>query len=144
VADSEGGTPELRRLAEAARTKGVMSYDYILACQPERILALLDAAEKYERINTPEIADFLSAVENEALHQRERWSVARDGGKEAADWFWLVGYLAGKALHDVKGKRLHHIITAAAALLNWHAKETGHYAAMRPGIQPPEESHATR
>jgi hypothetical protein len=88
-------------------------------------------AAAYDRINTPEIDDFLSAVKNEALHQRERWGVDQDGGKEPADWFWLVGYLAGKALHDVKGKRLHHIITTGAALLNWHAHAIGAYARMR-------------
>lgn len=98
---------------------------------------LREKADAYDRINTPEIDDFLAAVKNEALHQRERWSVEHDGGKEASDWFWLLGYLAGKALHDVKGKRLHHLITAAASLLNWHGQETGHYAAMRPGILPP-------
>jgi hypothetical protein len=93
---------------------------------------LREKAAAYDRINTPEIDDFLSAVKNEALHQRERWGVDQDGGKEPADWFRLVGYLAGKALHDVKGKRLHHIITTGAALLNWHAHAVGAYARMRP------------
>jgi TnpA family transposase len=76
-------------------------------------------------------------VRNEALHQRERWGVDQDGGKADADWFWLLGYLAGKALHDVNGKRLHHIITSGAALLNWHAHAIGAYARMRPGIEEP-------
>ncbi len=42
----------------------------------------------------------------------------------AADWFWLIGYLAGKALmHALAGDRdkaKHHTISTAAALLNWH------------------------
>jgi hypothetical protein len=152
----------------------------------------------YQAINTPEIHDFLAAVENEALHQRERWGSEHDAGKTDADWFWLIGYLAGKALHAGKGellpryrhvkrggiyeviataedennrgtdlviyrgesdhkifsrpavqfydgrfermaiepndKLLHHIITTAAACLNWHAYKTGSYKAMRPGI----------
>ena len=100
------------------------------------LMALREKAAAYDRINTPEIDDFLSAVKNEALHQRERWGGDQDGGKADADWFWLVGYLAGKALHDVKGKRLHHIITTGAALLNWHAHAIGTYARMRPGIDP--------
>jgi hypothetical protein len=97
----------------------------------ERALSLDDQIKvaAYDRINTPEVDDFLAAVRNEALHQRERWGVEHDGGKTDAEWFWLVGYLAGKALHNVSGKRLHHIITAAAALLNWHGRATGHYAA---------------
>jgi hypothetical protein len=98
---------------------------------------IIQKAAAYDRINTPEIDDFLSAVRNEALHQRERWPSAHDSGKANADWFWLVGYLAGKALHDVNDKRLHHVITAAAALLNWHAALTGSFNAMRPGIEEP-------
>jgi hypothetical protein len=94
-------------------------------------------ADKYDAINTPEIDDFLSAVKNEALHQRERWGAEGDAGKHDADWFWLIGYLAGKAIHQ-PGKILHHIITTAAACLNWHAHKTGHYAKMRPGIEEPE------
>ena len=53
----------------------------------------------------------LEAVE--AAHQRMRWPSEKDAGKTDADWFWLIGYLAGKALHKPE-KRLHHIITAAA------------------------------
>lgn len=96
---------------------------------------VLRKAEAYDRINTPEVDDFLVAVRNEALHQRERWGAKGDAGKTDADWFWLLGYLAGKAMHNVHEKRLHHVITAAAALLNWHSQLTGNYAAMRPGIE---------
>jgi hypothetical protein len=103
----------------------------------DEFLELKRKADAYDRINTPEVDDFLSAVRNEALHQRERWAARGDAGKSDADWFWLVGYLAGKALHNVNDKKLHHVITAAAALLNWHAKLTGNYAAMRPGIEEP-------
>lgn len=156
----------------------------------------------YQAINTPEVADFIKAVEREALHQRERWGVDHDSGKTDADWFWLIGYLAGKALAATKGetlpryrhvknggtyeivsiaedennrgemlvvyrgeddgkiwvrpstqffdgrfeeltpkpreKVLHHIITTAAACLNWHAHALGAYQRMRPGIAPPD------
>lgn len=34
---------------------------------------------------------------------------------------------------------LHHCISSAAALLNWHAHLTGARTAMRPGISPPED-----
>lgn len=102
-------------------------------------------AALYDAINTPEIEEFMSATKNEALHQREKWGVDHDGGKTDADWFWLIGYLAGKALHNPKRddmtfeeSRLHRIITVSAAALNWHAATLGVYARMRPGIKPPE------
>lgn len=110
--------------------------------------------EKLDAINTPEIQDFILAVEREAKHQRLRWGVEHDGGKTDADWFWLIGYLAGKALHNPGPfvpdgvdlellpaykveKQLHRIVTIAAAALNWHSAKLGTYTAMRPGIEPP-------
>lgn len=91
-------------------------------------------------LNTPELIDFARAVQLEGAHQRERWGTDHDAGKTPADWFWLVGYLAGKALHEhLAGntdKALHHVITTAAALANWHAAILG-LTNMRPGIEPP-------
>lgn len=93
-------------------------------------------AIKYQTLSTPEIHDFILAVEREALHQRDRWGADHDAGKADSDWFWLVGYLAGKALSKPE-KALHHIITTAAACLNWHAAKLGTHNKMRPGIDPP-------
>jgi hypothetical protein len=91
----------------------------------------------YRAINTPEIGDFIEAIRREALHQRERWGTKHGAGKTDADWFWLIGYLAGKTLHaKTRDKQLHHIITTAAACLNWHAAKVGAHTAMRPGIDP--------
>lgn len=78
-----------------------------------------------ERVrDSPETADFIRGIQIEVAHQRERWK-ATDPVKTAADWFWLVGYLAGKALHSAmhgdSKKALHHTVTAAAALANWHS-----------------------
>lgn len=92
-------------------------------------------------INTPEILDFTKAVNVEAVHQRERWGSEHDAGKAPSDWFWLIGYVAGKALHaaitgDTK-KLLHHIITTAAVCNNWHAQVLGK-CDMRPGIETPK------
>jgi hypothetical protein len=88
-------------------------------------------------INTPQADDFMRAVSIEAEHQRQRWGNSHDGGKEPADWFWLIGYLAGKALHaHVSGdtaKAEHHVITTAAACANWHQGLFGK-TDMRPGI----------
>ena len=91
-------------------------------------------------VNTPTLHSFRDGVVLEAAHQRERWGSEHDVGKAPADWFWLVGYLAGKALHaQTSGdteKALHHTISTAAALANWHASITGEHTAMRPGIDP--------
>lgn len=102
-------------------------------------------ADERERIlNTPELRDFSKAVTLEALHQRERWGSDHDAGKAPEDWFWLLGYLGGKALHAVKtgnaDKALHHTISTAAALANWHASLLGASDSMRPGINPAEHA----
>lgn len=105
----------------------------------EALVKMHQALNEIDRLkgerDTPELKDFLKGVEIEATHQRERWGTDHDGGKSDADWFWLVGYLAGKALHKPE-KRLHHLITAAAALYNWHLYTLGK-TNMRPGIEPP-------
>lgn len=90
-------------------------------------------------INSPQTTDFLEAVRIEAAYQQERWGSRHDAGKTDADWLWLLGYLASKALHNPGGgldKQLHRIITIAAATANWHAAKLGH-GTMRPGIEPP-------
>lgn len=88
-------------------------------------------------INSPQTADFLEAVRTEAAHQVERWGSEHDEGKTDADWFWLIGYLAGKAIRPAQKeeKVLHHIITTAAACLNWHRHKSGENTKMRPGTQ---------
>lgn len=83
-------------------------------------------------MDTPEQDDFLTASATEAKYQRSRWTDS-DTNKTDSDWFWLVGYLVSKAMHDVRGKRVHHLTAAAAALANWHA------AALERGEHMPEE-----
>lgn len=81
-------------------------------------------------INTPEVEDFLKAVAVEAAHQRDRWKGDHDKLKTDADWYWLIGWLGGKAVmgpHEPDDKRTpeerkkHRIITIAAAAYNWHS-----------------------
>jgi hypothetical protein len=88
-------------------------------------------------INTPHTDDFLKSVSIEAEHQRRRWD---DSGKTPADWFWLVGYLAGKALNALiagdQDKAKHHVITTAAALANWHLVLRGDDAATTVKPEP--------
>jgi hypothetical protein len=93
--------------------------------------------EMRQLINSPEIDGFLRGVHIEAVHQVERWGEASDRAKRPADWFWLVGYLAGKALHAAvsgdRDKALHHCISTAAALYNWHCAIKGVDIRMAPG-----------
>lgn len=78
----------------------------------------------YALINSPETGNFDKGVPLECAHQVQRWGEAHDRSKSAENWYWLVGYLAGKALRaSISGDRekaLHHTISAAAALRNWH------------------------
>ncbi|MCH9637784.1 MAG: hypothetical protein K0U16_07570 [Gammaproteobacteria bacterium] len=93
-------------------------------------------------INTPVTDDFIRGIRLEAAHQIERFGAAHDAGKTPPDWFWLLGYLAGKAVHAAEHgdltKAKHHTISSAAALLNWHRHLSGE-TTIRPGINPPAE-----
>ncbi|TBR76167.1 MAG: hypothetical protein EPN64_09160 [Burkholderiaceae bacterium] len=94
----------------------------------------------HQLINTPQTQDWMRAVDLEAAHQQERWGSAHDAGKAPEDWFWLLGYLSGKALAALKAgdqeKTRHHIISSAAVLRNWHRHIAGELTSMRPGIDP--------
>lgn len=133
IADSEANGP-LRLLGTAFAHLEYRCIE-LLKLEIGRLSALL---------NTPETEDFDKAVLLEAAHQQERWGAAHDAGKNPEDWFWLVGYLAGKALgamkvgDDVKAK--HHCISTVAALRNWHAAIRQGWSFMRPGIS--EEKQA--
>jgi hypothetical protein len=74
-------------------------------------------------INTPQTSDFAHAVVLEAAHQRQIWT-ASDRQKTNDQWYWTIGYLAGKALWNPgeggTEKRLHRIIATAAVACNWH------------------------
>jgi hypothetical protein len=95
-------------------------------------------------INTPHTDDWIEAVKIEAAHQIERWGDDHDIGKEATDWFWLLGWLGGKAVRAVEAgeieKAKHHTISSGAALLNWHRRITGDSTSFRPGIEPPQNN----
>lgn len=69
------------------------------------------------------IMNFLEAVQIEAGYQKIIWP-EQDKTKSAWDWFWALGYLSGKALAAEKAndkvKYLHHLVTSAALLANWH------------------------
>lgn len=116
-----------------------------MICRPPscrcRACLLDENARLKARLNTPEIETFAVGVVAEAQHQRGRFSVDHDAGKSPLDWFWLIGFLAQKAAFAAvagdRDKALHHTISTAAALANWHAALSGHDNGMRPGIEPP-------
>lgn len=123
-------------------TANVHAPAFCIFCERDRLIARVAELEaERSRLAVPEIANFLAGVESEAKHQRSRWASDHDAGKAPEDWFWLLGYLAGKALASVRAgngeKARHHCISSAAALYNWHAAISGESTAMRPGIEPP-------
>lgn len=107
-----------------------------------RTRALL--AEKL--LNSPELHDFARGVVQEAAHQRQRWGTAKDADKSPADWVFLVGHLATRSMMYLQAgnvdKALHHTITTAAALANWHSNISGADTSMWPSLpgQPPAGS----
>jgi len=121
---------ELRQLRRACQVTAQ-------AVTPAEQLAAAELDRLHKAINAPELLDFLRGVHVEAVHQVERWGTAHDRAKRPADWFWLVGYLAGKALHSAVicdiDKALHHCISTAAALYNWHCAIKGVDVRMCPG-----------
>lgn len=74
-------------------------------------------------IGRPYVGAWKDAVVIEAAHQRERWGGDHDARKEPADWFWTLGYLAGKALAaHARGdldKAAHHTVSSGAVLAHW-------------------------
>lgn len=124
---------EQELIEQVALTQAVDAERQRLADEVQRLRAL---------INTPHTNDWLQAVQLEAAHQIERWGASHDAGKAPQDWFWLIGYLAGKALAAaISGdaeKAKHHTISSGAALLNWFRQMTGDSTVMRPGIEPPD------
>ena len=113
--------PEVRieRIAAALEATG------LTLVEEGRVEALEKEVSKLkERLNSPEVNDFMAGAILEAGHQIERWGDDHDKDKVPADWFWTLGYLGGKALRAHQDgnieKLKHHTITSAALLANWH------------------------
>lgn len=130
---------ELNALTDRLMAPDVTSGSILFDVQTTREAAnaLRELASLKSLINAPEIDLFLRGVHVEAVHQVVKWGTAHDRAKRPADWFWLVGYLAGKVLHAaISGnveKALHHCISTAAALYNWHCAIKGVDVRMCPG-----------
>jgi hypothetical protein len=122
--------PEDQALSEAAHAEALQRIE-AMGKHKARVDAVMAL------IGSPEIDNFLRGTHLEAVHQVDRWGTAHDRAKRPADWFWLVGYLAGKALHAAtagdQAKARHHCISTAAALYNWHCAIQGLDVRMCPG-----------
>ena len=95
----------------------ILGPDLDRLCEKERL-------EKLERIiNTPMIEDFVQSAVNEARYQIDRWD-DHDAMKTPERWREILGYLSGKAVNAFENgdyeKGMHHIISSAALLANWH------------------------
>jgi hypothetical protein len=91
----------------------------------DRLVAARAERDRLRRlINSPHVFSFLRGTQLEVAHQVERWGEAHDHAKMPADWFWLLAYLAGKALAaHIAGdadKAKHHCISSAGVLAKWH------------------------
>ena len=121
---------------EAASYRAVLENIAANSTDPEsRLLAsavLNEAEDRYKeqnealaKLHKPVIEDFFGGVKLEMAHQVERWGTTHDRNKSPPDWFWLLGYLSGKALAAAvlgdRDKALHHCISSAAVLGHWHA-----------------------
>ena len=71
--------------------------------------------------SAPVTSDFWQDCLDESRFQDERWPERHDAQKTDADWFWLVGFLAGKVMRpgaSVEKKR-HRLRALAAVLEHW-------------------------
>jgi len=89
-------------------------------------------------ISRPYVGAWTDEIIVEAAHQRDRWGASHDHGKAPEDWFWLIGYLAGKCLAAHKAgdadKAHHHTVSTAAILAHWAAAIDGNESVFRPGL----------
>lgn len=113
----------------------------------EKLLAeaRLESVEEYKRsLDVPELEDFTKGTILEAQHQRQRWGDEHDTQKDPEEWFWLVGYLAGKGLHAQRAGNMekfkHHLVTGAAVLANWHARTVAELRALAGSSGPPSRT----
>lgn len=122
----------------------VLYADHLSSLEAEVATVTAERDALHKLLNTPEFHDFLKGVPLEAAHQVQRWGSEHDAGKSCLDWFWLIGYLAQRIVeYDKAGNRdkaLHHCVTTAAALMNWHSalehRYNGKPYPMVPGHAP--------
>ncbi len=124
-------------ITSGAAQVGVAEAAYLRMVESDLRETKAEVARLKSLINHPEVEAFLRGTHIEAVHQVERWGTSSDRAKSPADWFWLLGYLAGKALRAAEAgnveKAKHHCISSAAVLYNWHCAISGTDVRMCPG-----------
>lgn len=143
VAEIQARLHEWLKMAATRDVSGRAIYERTTRALEEAYQAGIQAArdrvaELEALIDTPHTGEFFESIRLEAAHQAKRWGSDHDAGKAATDWFWLVGYLLGKAINK-PDKLKHHLVSSGAALLNWYRQVTGDSSAMRPGIEEPSD-----
>lgn len=126
------------RAADAVTCQDVNFFEVPARALEVMVGAASRLAELNALINSPEIGDFMRGVPIEAAHQVQRWGSNHDAGKSPLDWVWLLGHLINKAaaaaIAGDAEKALHHTISSAGALANWHRALAGGNNRMRPGV----------
>lgn len=131
--------------ARALRKIGAADYDAgsMRQCVIKEAALMLERQQmEIERlhrlVNTPLTAPFLDAVRYEAAHQVTRWA-ADDVQKTPDDWMRRLSILATKASSAFgrgdRSKGMHHIVSTAAACLNWHRVITSDHTAAHAAAQ---------
>lgn len=128
------GTPSARNLASLFGP--VINDEDALQLE---LAQLRDRVKQLESLlSTPSTNDWFKSVRLEAGHQNFTRDSKHDAGKTPADWFWLIGYLAQKAMtahqEGEVNKARHHTISTAAVLLNWFRAINGEQSGMVPGL----------
>ena len=113
----------LRKIAGAEFDPGSMRENVLkeAALMLERQQIEVDRMRRL--LNTPLTGAFVEAMQFEAAHQITRWA-EEDVQKSPDDWMRRLSILAQKAASAFgrgdQHKGMHHIVSTAAAALNWH------------------------
>ena len=96
-------------------------------------------ADAWRARNTAEITDFVTALQREAVRQRDAHGMLR-GSKAAEDWLWTVASLSTAAVQSSystdRAEYPQLIVACAAACLNWHASAVRRPPGATPGTAP--------
>ena len=102
------------------------------------ILELQYMYKKYEdtlaALNVSSATAFLEGVNAEAAKQRATNQATGIIPPNDTDWFWLIGFHAGKAVgHIPRETKVTAVYAAAATCLNWYLAITERFNKMQPG-----------
>lgn len=117
------GTKSLGQVAFEANHDKDVSFESL---RPELKAGWENAAQAVKKtvIETAVNAPFLAGLNVEEQYQQLIWGTPHDREKTPHAWYWLLAYLAGKAVTAQQTgdfeKAMHHTISSAAMLSQWH------------------------